>query len=99
MLGLNVLHLHSNYQASVQRVYEILKPGGVFITSTVCISPRFNALKPVFHVAAALGLVPKVQFMSADQLHSDIAECGLTLMETQVLTTSSRSTFVIARKA
>jgi len=36
VLALSVLHLLDNRTETIESVYQILKPGGVFVTSTVC---------------------------------------------------------------
>ena len=51
VLGLNVLHLVPNRLETMAEVARILKPGGVFVSSTVCLrtSPlRFLKL-PIYH--------------------------------------------------
>lgn len=98
VLGLNVLHLIDDYRASIRKAYELLKPGGVFVSSTVCMSSQWNPMKPVLALGAALGLVPRVQFISAEQLEADMITCGFTLIEKLEPQKSSRALFVIARK-
>jgi ubiquinone/menaquinone biosynthesis C-methylase UbiE len=36
VLGLSILHLVDDRDAVIQKVYSMLKPGGVFVTSTIC---------------------------------------------------------------
>jgi len=99
VLGLNVLHLIEHYQSSIRKAYELLKPGGVFVTSTVCMSSRLSPLKPVLSLCAALGLVPRVEFLTEDDLERAITECGFELVEKLPPMKPSRSTFLIATKA
>ncbi len=98
VLGLNVLHLIDDYRSCIRKAHQLLKPGGVFVTSTVCLSSGFNPLKLVLPLGAALGLIPRVQFISAEELEQAITECGFVIIEKLPPTTPSRATFLIARK-
>ncbi|MFC6671109.1 class I SAM-dependent methyltransferase [Marinobacterium aestuariivivens] len=58
VLGLNILHLLEDVEAAIARVYELLKPGGIFVSSTVLIAEvklRWRLLIPVMQF---LGFAP-----------------------------------------
>jgi len=98
VLGLNVLHLIDDYEASVRRACDLLKSGGVFVTSTVCLSARFSPLRLVLPIGAALGLIPRVQFLAVESLERAFVECGFTLIEKLGPKKRSDAVFLIARK-
>ena len=81
VLGLNVLHLIQDYRSSIRKAYELLKPGGVLVTSTVCMSPGLSLMRPVLRLGAALGAIPKVEFIAVDELERAIEECGFLIVE------------------
>ena len=98
VLGLNVLHLVDDYRASIQRAYRLLKPGGVFISSTACLSNKWKPLMLLLFLGGALGLIPKLQFITLDDLEFNITECGFTLIEKLAPKTKNGAVFMIARK-
>lgn len=77
-LGLNILHLLDNRMAAMARVYEALKPGGHFISSTMCLreSLPFRLMEPLFPIMHTLGQWPRVRRFSAKQLQGEIEEIG-----------------------
>lgn len=97
VIALNVLHLVDNYQRFIQRAYDLLKSGGVFISSTAVLDKN-RLLKLILGSGTALGLIPKIQFIAQEQLENNLTECGFTLKEK--LSPSSRlgSVFLIGKK-
>ena len=45
VLGLSILHLLENKEGIIARVYKMLKPGGIFVTSTACIGDSMKFFK------------------------------------------------------
>ena len=78
VLGLNILHLLDNRMAAMGRVYEALKPGGHFISSTMCLREKllFRLMEPLFPLMHTLGQWPRVRRFTAGQLQKDIEEIG-----------------------
>ncbi|MEO1659556.1 MAG: class I SAM-dependent methyltransferase [Pseudomonadota bacterium] len=77
-LGLNILHLLDNRMAAMGRVYEALKPGGHFISSTMCLREKlmFRLMEPIFPVMHAIGQWPHVRRFNASRLQSEIESIG-----------------------
>lgn len=80
VLGLNVLHLVPEYGRQIERAFELLKPGGVFVTSTACLGTR-SPLRLLLALPAALGFIPKVVFINRDSLASDMIAAGFETRE------------------
>jgi ubiquinone/menaquinone biosynthesis C-methylase UbiE len=78
VLGLNILHLLDNRMAAMGRVYEALKPGGHFVSSTMCLREKllFRMMEPLFPLMHSLGQWPRVRRFTAKQLQDDIEEIG-----------------------
>ena len=77
-LGLNILHLLDNRMAAMAQVYEALKPGGYFVSSTMCLREKllFRLMEPLFPLMHTLGQWPRVRRFTAKQLQTDIEEIG-----------------------
>jgi ubiquinone/menaquinone biosynthesis C-methylase UbiE len=72
ILGMNILHLLPDRAQTLTRVKELLKPGGLFISSTICIgdgSWQMRAVAPVFR---ALPLLPSVFSLTLRQLTEEL---------------------------
>jgi ubiquinone/menaquinone biosynthesis C-methylase UbiE len=97
VLGLNVLHLIANRDAVLARVFELLKPGGVFVTSTICMGDTL-IFKVLASVAGRLPLLPPLHAMTTAELMSSHARAGFQV-EHSWLPRKRRPLFVVARKA
>ena len=77
-LGLNILHLLDDRMAAMSRVYEGLKPGGYFVSSTMCLREKwmFRLMEPLFPLMHTLGRWPHVRRFSAKRLQEDIELMG-----------------------
>ncbi len=61
VLGLNILHLLENKEEVISKVHKMLKAGGIFVTSTVCVGDtRMKFLKVIAPIGKLFGLVLKV---------------------------------------
>ena len=83
--------------ATLNLAYSMLKPGGVFISSTAVLG-KSGLLKLVLKPGAALGLIPKIQFIAQDQLEDELTECGFTLKEKQSPSSKFGAVFLIGVK-
>ncbi|MEM8766801.1 MAG: class I SAM-dependent methyltransferase [Pseudomonadota bacterium] len=76
VLALNLLHLVPDYGAAVARIHRLLKPGGIFVSSTVCLADRMWFLRPVIPVMQWLGKAPFVSFLKSDAVRGAISAAG-----------------------
>ena len=79
VLGLNVLHLLKNKEEVIAKVYKMLKPGGVFVTSTVCLGDTMKWLKIVTPIGIFLGLMPMVVVFTTKELLDSLTDAGFTI--------------------
>jgi ubiquinone/menaquinone biosynthesis C-methylase UbiE len=97
VLGLNVLHLLKDREAVITKVYRLLKPGGVFVSSTVCLGRAWKLLGWIVPVGQFLGLMPQVRAMSTGELIQDLTSAGFSIdheWEPGVF----KSIFIVAKK-
>jgi len=98
VLGLNILHLLSDPQASIKRSFELLKPGGLFITSSPSLTGWIRLFQPLWPIGVVLGLIPKIQFFSHQKLAAYMQEAGFEIEQHWIPEQSSRTSFIIAKK-
>ncbi len=78
VLGLNILHLVDSKEAAIARVYEVIKPGGVFVSSTVCLGDtKWRFLRYVAPVGRLIGLNLKV--FTGNELKDSLTEAGFEI--------------------
>lgn len=75
-LALSILHLLEDRQTAIRRIYEALKPGGRFVTSTVCVKDGFGLLGFLIPVMRLVGLAPFVATFTAKELEADFRTAG-----------------------
>ena len=96
ILGLSILHLLTDRNAAIAKVYRMLKPGGIFVSSTVCLGDSMKWLKPIAPTIGRLfGLVIRV-LTSADLLRS-LTEAGFTI-EQEWQPGPKKAVFIVAKK-
>ena len=96
VLGLSILHLLRDPKAAMQQVYSMLKPGGVFVSSTACLD-EMGLWKLALPIARALGKAPHINVFSREELIGDMSEFGFDLVH-QWQPKKGAAVFLIARK-
>lgn len=76
ILGMSILHLLPNRAAALDRVYRLLKPGGHFLSSTVCIGDMSRWVRAFIPIGSALRVIPNVSSFSAAQLNGELKAAG-----------------------
>ena len=76
VLALNLLHLLPDRTTALAKIHRLLKPGGIFISSTVCLADRMWFLRPVIPVLQWLGKAPHVSFASANEMLREVTAAG-----------------------
>jgi SAM-dependent methyltransferase len=79
VLGLNVLHLLANKEAAIAKVYQMLQPGGAFITSTICMGDTMAWFKLIAPIGKALGLFPLVRVFTVKDLETSLIDAGFAI--------------------
>jgi ubiquinone/menaquinone biosynthesis C-methylase UbiE len=80
VLGLSILHLVEDKEAVIKSVFRMLRPGGVFVTRTVCLEDTaMRLLKYILPVGKLFGLMPMVNFFTVKQLVDAIIDAGFVI--------------------
>ena len=97
VLGMSILHLLEDRDAVIARVFEILKPGGYFVSSTACIGDSMRWLGAIAPLGRRFGLLPMLNVMTHGQLRDAITGAGFTI-EHDWHPRPKAAVFLIARK-
>jgi 2-polyprenyl-3-methyl-5-hydroxy-6-metoxy-1,4-benzoquinol methylase len=103
ILSLSILHLVEDPAQVVDRINQLLKPGGIFISATPCLGEKafLSVLMniPIF-VLSKMGLIPRINFFSGSRLTAAITDVGFQIVEQEDLSVRPlRECFIVARKA
>jgi ubiquinone/menaquinone biosynthesis C-methylase UbiE len=79
VLGLNVLHLVENRNEVMARVHKMLKPGGVFVSSTACIADMIWIFRVIAPVGRFVRLLPIVKVFSIEELRNSLTDAGFEI--------------------
>ena len=79
VLGMSILHLLENKEEAIARIFRMLKPGGVFVSSTACIADMMFLLKYIVPVGKFLRLFPLVQVFSIRELEQSLTDAGFVI--------------------
>ncbi len=98
VLGLSILHLLDNPKITIKQAFEVLKPGGIFVSSNPSLSGLMRILQPLWPIGVWLGVIPKIQFFSHDKWIACVKEAGFIIEKHWIPEESKRTSFIIARK-
>jgi 2-polyprenyl-3-methyl-5-hydroxy-6-metoxy-1,4-benzoquinol methylase len=99
VMAFNLIHLLVDVPASIRRSYELIKPGGLFISKTPCIGDASFLIRGMLPILRVLGKAPFVNDVKQESLKTGIAEAGFDISETGNYPAKSYSLFVVGRKA
>ncbi len=98
IISFNVLHLLDNLPLVIQRIYRLLKPGGVFISSTPCMGDKKILFGLLILLLRKTGILPHVAAISSTELHAEIIKPGLRIIEGEIVGKNKLNYFVVAEK-
>jgi len=98
VLGLSVLHLLENKEDVIAKVKKMLKPGGIFVTSTACLGDTMKFFKVIAPIGKFLGLIPLVKVFTTKELEDSLTNAGFEI-DYQWRPGKSKAVFIVAKKA
>ena len=98
VLALSVLHLLDDREAVIARVHRMLKPGGVFVTSTACLGDFMKFFKFFAPIGKFLGLLPLVKIFTVKELECSFTDAGFVI-DHQFQPARNKAVFMVAKKA
>lgn len=96
----SILHLVDDRDDVIAKAYNMLKPGGVLVTSTVCLGDyALRFLKPIVPIAMLLGFMPSVKVFTAKELEASMINAGFTVDHYwKPATKKITAVFIVAKK-
>ena len=98
ILAFNLLHLVEDLPASIARLHGLLKPGGLLISKTPCLSGVYLFLAVPIFFMRLVGKAPPVTHISQTRLHAMMTDAGFEIEESSSFLKAKVSRFIVARK-
>ena len=97
VLGLSVLHLLDDRNTAIAEVHRMLKPGGVFVSSTVCLGDKMRFFKLIGPIGRWLGVMPLVRVFTVRELIESLEIAGFAI-DHRWRPGHGRVAFIVAKK-
>lgn len=97
VLALNVLHLVERPEDVLESVYSLLKPGGVFVSSTACIGDTMGFFRYIGPIGRRLGLLPQLSIFRRQELLDSLVKTGF-VVEREWQPDPAKALFLVAKK-
>ncbi|MCX9009805.1 MAG: methyltransferase domain-containing protein [Candidatus Methanoperedens sp.] len=92
-----ILHLLEDTPKVMKRMNELLKPGGLIISTTPCMGEK-TFLSILLSLVSKIGLIPNIRSFKISELEDSIANGNFEIVETECLHQSSPEYFIVAKK-
>ncbi len=97
VLGLSILHLLENREVTIAKVHNMLKPNGIFVTSTACLGDSMKFFKIIGPIGKFFGLMPLVKVFTVKELVDSLTDAGFSI-DYQWQPKKSEAVFIVAKK-
>jgi len=95
----SILHLLEDMPAAIQKSHDMLKPGGIFVSSTVALGDWNPLIRPIFGFMKLIGKAPKtVKFYKRGDINSAIETSGFEILDLPKDKDWGAANFIVARK-
>lgn len=102
ILAFNMLHLFKDNRPIMQRIAEILKPGGLFISISSCLGEKMALLTKLqfylFLIPSKMGLTPYIKIFKFYELENLLSNEDLQIIETEIFYDRLSGYFTVAKK-
>ena len=94
----SILHLVDDRAGTLKTAFELLQPGGAFVSSNVCLAGRWVPYRTLIAVMRWFGKAPRVHCYDRKTILREIGEAGFADIEEKDVGTSRTVAFIIAKK-
>ena len=94
----NILYFLKNGPGNISRIYELLKPGGLFISATDCLGENISLLNRIKQLLNRIGILPFMKMYSISELEDLVTDVDFKIIETANLYDNPPNYFIVAKK-
>ena len=93
----NVLHYIDDIPRLITRINTLLKPNGIFISSTACLKEKRSLIGYLVLLLEKLGLMPKIHFYKKNELENLIMNDDFIILKSEKISKLPEY-FIVAKK-
>ncbi len=97
ILAFNVLHYIEDMPSLIARINSLLKPNGVFISSTACLKEKRSLMRYLVLLLTKLGIMPKTNFYKKIELETLIENGNFGIIKSERISKLPEY-FIVSRK-
>ncbi len=97
VLGLSILHLLENKKYAIAKVYRMLKPGGIFVSSTAFLGDNIAWFKIIAPIGRFLGVFPLFKVFKVEELVTSLTDAGFAI-DYKWQPGKNKAVFIVAKK-
>lgn len=97
IMAFNILHYLEDKEIFIKRIHELLKPNGIFISSTVYAKKKKTILYYFLSFVNKLKIMPKINFYSSQEHENNIMKDNFTMLESFDISPMPER-FIVVRK-
>jgi arsenite methyltransferase len=94
----SLLHLVADRAKALARIFSLLKKGGFFVSSTVCLGESWVPYGPILGVMRVLGKAPPVQILTKRTLEQELRAAGFVDIDQPDVGAERIIAFMVASK-
>lgn len=94
----SLFHLLEDRPDALRRMFELLRPGGYFVASTLCLADSWMPYRLILGAMRVVGKAPFVGIIKRKTLFDEMKEIGFVDLETPDVGAKSEVAFTVARK-
>jgi 2-polyprenyl-3-methyl-5-hydroxy-6-metoxy-1,4-benzoquinol methylase len=98
VMAFNILHLIEEPQNVMERINELLKPGGLFISATSCLGEEKPYFRYILSILSITRLVPYLKMLKISELENLVDNGNFQIVEPEILRGSPMNYFIAAKK-
>ena len=99
VLAFNVLHFLTNTDEVLERIRQLVKDDGLFISVTDCSGEKKTIISTIQSFLSRSGVIPYMKEYTINELESVITKAGFSILETDNLYDIPPNYFITARKS
>lgn len=98
VMAFSVLHLVDDLPQTLRAIHNQLRPGGLFLSKTVCLGEGNLAIRLFVRTLRAVGLAPPVLFLSTAELREALMTAGFDVEDCRHFGKGLLNPFFVARR-
>jgi 2-polyprenyl-3-methyl-5-hydroxy-6-metoxy-1,4-benzoquinol methylase len=85
ILAFNVLHYIEDLPRLIERINTLLKPNGIFVSSTACLKEKRSLVGYLVLLLTKIGMMPKIFFYKKNELEALITNGNFEMLKSEKL--------------